>query len=166
MRSTRMLLPLFLLGLCPAAARAQTLSEQAIAQINAAAEVRVRIPSGKRRTLHAPQADSISVRYTLGDERDRAATGPRQQAVLLTDVVEIERPTGNHLRKGAILGGLIFGGYVLLLDRANIGWGPASSSQTARDTFMATLIGAGIGALIGIGSKRWETVYRASCCGP
>ena len=153
---------LVILPLLAAPARSQTLTSRAIEQINAAARVRVRFASGIRVTLYAPRADSARLRYELGEARNRGGTLVVVAPPLpMADVLEIQRPIGTHTWKGAKLGAAILGVWALMLCHSDMGGGTCTSSQTRSGVAVSAFIGAGIGALIGSGSKRWETVYRA-----
>ena len=165
MRAVRMLtLPLLIMLAVPARASSQTLSSRAIEEINAAALVRVQLTAGKRGLLYAPQADSTSLRYERSHGLQRGGSVVQLAPPLaVADVVEIQRPIGNNAGHGAKIGAAIGLGLSLLAVAAASSdpWAKPTTGEAVGVTVFWTSIGAGIGALIGNGSKRWETVYRA-----
>jgi hypothetical protein len=154
-------LPLLIMLAVPALASGQSLSTRAIEQINATELVRVRLVQGKRRTLYAPQADSDSLRYQTQKLNSRRTAVQLPRALPMADIAQIERPIGTHVVKGAIKGAVIGGAYGYLLCHANLPGGTCSAKETITGVAVVALVGAGIGALIGNGRKRWETIYQA-----
>ena len=157
-------LPLLALIAVPTLARGQSLSPRAIEDINRAALVHVRLTAGAQGTLVNPQADSTSLRYGQSHVRNRGGSVVELAAPLpVTDVIEIQRPTGTNAGKGARIGAVIGASLALLAVIAASGdsWTSPSAGQSVAAIGVWTLLGAGVGSLIGNGSKRWETIYRA-----
>ena len=157
-------LSLVTLGALAAPGAAQSLSARAIAQINASALVHVQLIDGERVTLITPQADSTTVRY--GDSRVLNRGGSVVQLaepLPVADFIEIQRPIGTGAGKGAKIGAGIGATLAVLAVIAASGdeWTRPTAGQSIAAIGLWTLLGAGAGSLIGNGSKRWETVYRA-----
>jgi len=156
-------LPLLLLGVLPASGQSRTLSPRAIEDINAAAVVRVRLTAGRRSMLYAPQADSTTLRYRRSPMPNHDGSLVQLAPPLqVADMVEIQRPIGTNAGHGAKSGAGIGAGLAVLALFAASGteFSPSARHAVAAVTIW-TFIGAGVGALIGVGSKGWETVYRA-----
>jgi hypothetical protein len=136
-------------------------AQSAWAQLESGARIRVTASNSSpaRRTGSFVSLDGDSLRYTAA-AADSIVTLP------LGSVARLERSTGRHsgAGRGAAIGGLIGGGLGLALGLA------ASSEENSfyevggEDVAVVTVllgaVGAGVGALIGSGSKRdrWETV--------
>ncbi len=169
MRSLRIiLLPLLVgaLAATAASAQSQSLSSRAVADINAATLVRVSLVRGPSGMLLRPQADSMSLRYGQSRMRSRGGSVVELAAPLaVADVLEIERPVGTNAGKGARIGAGIGAALSLLAvvvtASSNDYYYKPSAGQYVAAVGIWTLLGAGIGSLIGNGSKKWETVYRA-----
>ena len=157
-------LSLVTLGALAAPGAAQSLSARAIAQINASALVHVQLIDGERGTLITPQADSTTVRYGESRVLNRGGSVVQLAEPLpVANFIEIQRPIGTGAGKGAKIGAGI--GATLAVLAVIAASGDAWTSPTAGQSIAAigvwTLLGAGVGSLIGNGSKKWETVYRA-----
>ena len=165
MRLPRMVpLPLLMLGALPATGHSQTLSPRAIEDINAAAVVRVRLSAGRQGQLFAPQADSTNLRYGRSRVLNHGGSLVELAPPLaMADVVEIQRPIGSHAGHGAKIGAGIGAGLALLavIVASSDPWTEPSAGQAVGAIVVWTFMGAGVGALLGGGSKQWETVYRA-----
>jgi len=85
------------------------------------------------------------------------------EVLQVADMLEIQRPIGSNAGQGAKIGAGIGAGLALLAVIAASGdeWTAPSAGQAVAAVGIWTLMGAGVGALIGGSSKRWETVYRA-----
>ena len=164
MRSLRLLsLPLLALIAVPSLA-GQAFSPRAIADINHAPLVHVQLTAGTRGTLINPQADSLSLRYGQSHVRNRGGSVVEMAAPLpVADVIEIQRPIGTNAGKGARIGGIAGASLAVLAVIAASGdpWTSPSAGQSIAAVGIWTLFGAGVGSLIGSGSTRWETIYRA-----
>ena len=128
------------------------------AQADAGSRIRITTAHGSHRgTLVSLDGDSL--RYT------RSGTA-RVTALPLASVVRLERSAGKRSAagRGALIGGLLGGGFGLFLGIAastdNSGWWEVGPEDIAAVTAVVGATGAGIGALIGAASKRdrWETV--------
>jgi hypothetical protein len=164
MRSLRQLsLPLLALITAPSL-RGQAFSPRAIADINHAPLVHVQLTAGTRGTLVNPQADSLSLRYGQSHVRNRGGSIVELAAPLpVADVLEIQRPIGTNAGKGARIGGIVGASLAVLAVIAASGdeWTAPTAGQSVAAIGVWTLLGAGVGSLIGNGSTRWETIYRA-----
>lgn len=151
-----------LLGWLPAQATAQTLSPEAMQQVNVASRIRVRLASGEGGTLYAPAIDSGSLSYT--GSRLLGQSGNLAQLPLplpVSRITQIQVPHGSHALLGGKLGAGVGCGLSLLAIAVTSGDGWTSPNQAGRAIVALTLIGAGVGALIGSASPRWRTVYNA-----
>ena len=160
------LIPLSLvaLGALAAPGAAQSLSARAIAQINASALVHVQLIDGERGTLITPQADSTTVRYGESRVRNRGGSVVRLAEPLpIANLIEIQRPIGTNAGKGARIGAAVGAGLALLavIAASSDEWTRPTAGQSVAAIGIWTLFGAAVGSLIGNGSQRWETVYRA-----
>ena len=153
-----------LLGCLAAQATAQTLSPEAMQQVNAASRIRVRLASGERGTLSAPAIDSGSLSYTgsrvLGQVGSLAQLTP---PLPVSRITQIQVPHGSHAFLGGKIGAGVGGGLSLLAIAVTAGdsWTSPTPDEAGRAIVALTLIGAGAGALIGSASPRWTTVYSA-----
>ncbi|HEV8509326.1 MAG TPA: hypothetical protein VGQ48_02630 [Gemmatimonadales bacterium] len=163
---TYAIVPLSLVSLAAlvAPAAGQSLSARAIAQINASALVHVRLVDGECGMLITPDADSTTLRYGESRVRNRGGSVVQLAAPLpIADLIEIQRPIGTNAGKGAKIGAGIGAGLALLavIAASSDEWTRPTTGQSVAAIGVWTLLGAGVGSLIGNGSKRWETVYRA-----
>ena len=160
----RIVLGLALLGCLPDGATAQTLPPEAIQQVNAASRIRVRLTSGEQATLYAPAIDSGSLSYTgsrfLGHGGSLAQLPPPLPVPRIT---QIQVPRGTHALLGGKIGAGVGCGLSLLAIAVTAGdsWTSPTAEEAGRGVVALTLIGAGVGALIGSASPRWRTVYSA-----
>ena len=128
------------------------------AQVDAGSRIRVTTPHGSHRG-RLVSLDGDSLRYTRSDTA-------RVTALPLASVVRLERSVGKRSAagRGALIGGLIGGGFGLFLGIAastdNSGWWEVGAEDIAAVTAIVGATGAGIGALLGAASRRdrWETV--------
>ena len=168
MRSLRIiLLPLLVgaLAATAASAQSQSLSSRAVADINAATLVRVSLVRGAQR--HPAQAAGRLDEPALRAEPHARRGGSVVELaapLAVADVLEIERPVGTNAGKGARIGAGIGAALSLLAvvvtaSSTDYYYKP-SAGQYVAAVGIWTLLGAGIGSLIGNGSKKWETVYR------
>jgi hypothetical protein len=153
-----------LLGWLPAQARAQTLTPEAVQQVNAASQIRVRLASGERGTLYAPGVDSESLSYA--GSRLVGSTGSLAQLPPTLPVAQIrliQVPHGSHARLGSKIGAAVGCGLSLLGIAATSGdnWTFPTPEEAGFGIVALTVVGAGVGALIGSASPRWRTVYDA-----
>lgn len=153
-----------LLGWLPAPATAQTLPPQAMQQVNAASRIRVRLASGERGTLYAPAIDSGSLSYTgsrlLGSSGSVAQLPP---TLPVAQIRLIQVPHGSHALLGGKIGAAVGCGLSLLGIAATSGdgWTSPTPEEAGFGIVALTVMGAGVGALIGSASPRWRTVYDA-----
>jgi len=158
----------------PLVLRAQATSPPFQDQINAAVKIRVLGVWG-RADLTEPKLSADTIRYARSRIHASFSTPSAlplplsltlPQPLFLGDVTEVQVPAGNDAGHGAVAGGLLLGGLMLVATVATSSCDSCIASGTsAGDVIGATLvagaIGAGIGALIGSTSTRWKTVYRA-----
>jgi hypothetical protein len=164
MRSLKQIAPLLIVAGWPALVWGQSFSPRVIREINGAALVRINLSTGVRGTLYAPQADSLSLRYDHSQALNRGGSVVQLAEPLpVADFIEIQRPIGTGAGKGAKIGAGIGATLALLAVIATSGdeWTRPTAGQSIAAIGVWTLLGAGVGSLIGNGSKRWETVYRA-----
>jgi hypothetical protein len=153
-----------LLGCLPAQATAQTLPPEAMQQVNTASRIRVRLASGERGALYAPAIDSASLSYTgsrlLGLGGSLAQLPP---PLPVSQITQIQVPHGSHALLGGKVGAGVGCGLSLLAIAVTSGdgWTSPTAGEAGRAIVALTLIGAGVGALIGSASPRWRTVYDA-----
>ena len=131
------------------------------AQVEAGSRVRVTVapPSPGRRIGRLVSLDSDSLRYSRWNTTSVTA-------LPLASVARLEQSTERHSNtgRGAMIGGLIGGGFGLFLGIAastdNSGWLDVGVGEIAAITAIVGAGGAGVGALIGSLSKRdrWEPV--------
>jgi Trk-type K+ transport system membrane component len=158
----------------PPVLRAQATSAPFQDQINAAVKIRV-VGAWGRAELAEPSVSAGTIRYS----RARALTSFSAPSALplslslilpqplpLADVTEVQVPAGNDAVHGAVVGGLLLGGLMLVAGVAASSCDAcitsgASAGDVISVTLVAGAIGAGIGALLGSTSTRWKTVYRA-----
>jgi hypothetical protein len=153
MRALGVILPCLALQLTVAVGPAQ-----ALAQLDPGSRVRVTSEKGKQTgTLVALDGDTL--RYT----RLKASS---VTALPRASVVRLERSVGKRpaTGRGALIGGLIGGGFGLFLGIAastdDTGWFEVGPGEVAAAAAFTGAIGAGLGALIGAASRqdRWEAV--------
>ncbi len=165
MRGSRVVSCLLLLAGAPVLASAQELGSEVVGQINAASKARVRLIEGSRVTLYSPEADSTSLRFKGGEFVNHAGNGVQlSQPLPVAQVAEIQVANGTHAGKGAMIGAVI-GAALALLSIAVASSGDDSyysptTGEAVGGVVVFTLIGGGIGALIGSTSTRWKPVYR------
>jgi hypothetical protein len=155
----------FLLALValPVLGFAQALAPEVIDQINTSAKLRVSLSDGGRGTVYSPAADSTSLNFKHSAMPNRGGPtvelpGPFQVA----QVTKIQVAQGTNAGKGAMIGGAIGAGLVLLAVAGTSGtYAAPSTGQAVTAAVVWTGIGAGIGALIGGHSTHWRTVYPA-----
>jgi hypothetical protein len=157
-------LALIVLLLTAAALRplvAQALSAEALEAIHHAATARVRLAGEGWRPLAGTAADSAGT--TAGEAMlyitGRAGEAPG--AIPLSRVAQVQVKAGSHAGKGAKIGAAIGLGLSLLAVAAASGdsWTSPTTGEAVAATVSTTAFGAGIGALVGLTSPRWRTVY-------
>jgi hypothetical protein len=76
-------------------------------------------------------------------------------------ITQIQVPHGSHALLGGKLGAGVGCGLSLLAIAVTSGdgWTSPTAEEAGRAIVALTLIGAGVGALIGSASPRWRTVY-------
>ena len=167
MRFHRMVSCLLGLAGVPALASAQALGREAIEQINTAAQARVHLLDGGQGTVYSPAADSTSLNFKHSAMSNRGGPtvelpGPFQ----VDQVTKIQVAQGTNAGKGAMIGGAIGAGLVLLAVAGTSGtYAAPTTGQAFAAAIVWTGIGAGIGALIGGRSTHWKTVYPAKADG-
>ena len=164
MRIREIFLGVSLLGCLAAQATAQTLSPEAIQQVNAASRIRVRLASGEGGTLYAPAIDSGSLSYTGSRVLGQVGSLAQLTAPLpVAQITQIQVPHGSHALLGGKIGAAVGCGLSLLAIAVTAGdsWTSPTPDEAGRAIVALTLIGAGAGALIGSASPRWRTVYDA-----
>jgi hypothetical protein len=134
-------------------------------RIQNAARIRARLPTGWA-TLEAPRLRQDTLHFLRGSAHDRGGRAVSLQPPLaLGDIAEIQVPAGGQSKKGAAWGAGIGGALGLILAIAATAESDCLGCPTDAEGFVAVPIlaalGAGVGALIGAGSTRWQTVYRA-----
>ena len=134
----------------------------ALAQLQAGSRIRVTSDRGSRvGTLVSLETDSL--RYTTSDTASVTA-------LPLASVLKLERSVGkrSNAGRGATIGGVVGGGLGLGLGLIASADDDEFYDVGPEDVAVVTLflgaVGAGVGALIGSGSKRdrWETVPLAA----
>ena len=146
-------------------ARAQTLTPDALQEVNAAARVRVRLASGQRGTLYAPAIDAGSLSYT--GTRLFGSSGSLAQLpspLPVAQIRQIQVPHGTHALLGGKIGAAVGCGLSLLAiaKTSGDGWVSPTPGEAGFAMVVLTFAGAGVGALIGSASPRWKSVYDAS----
>jgi hypothetical protein len=163
MRGNRVLYCLLLLGGAPVLASAQELGSDVVGQINASSKARVRLIQGPRATLYSPKADSTSLDFKRGEFVNHAGSVVQlSQPLGVAQVEEIQVAQGTHAGKGAKIGAGVGAGFILLMlvvNKAIDGY-PPTTGQAVGGVVAWSLIGSGIGALIGSASTRWKPVYH------
>jgi hypothetical protein len=165
MRLTWMLPLLSLLLALSGQAAAQTLPPKLMGQVNAASQIRVRLASGERGTIDAPTMDTARLSYTGSRviAKDGSTIGV-PQPLPLTQITQIQVPHGSNAVRGAKIGAAIGLGIAALAVATTTG--SDFASPTPKDGGRAivgfTVLGAGLGALLGRTSPRWITVYGAT----
>ena len=163
MAALRILVCFLLVGTIAARSEAQTLPAQTVQEISAATKARVRLRAGNWVTIYGPRADSTSLTYRRGEFLNRGGALvqlPPPLPVNRLDSIQISR--GSHAGSGAKIGGGIMAGLtVLAIVGCNGTICEPSSGGALAALVVWTAIGAGVGALIGSGSPRWETIYVA-----
>lgn len=153
----------------PALLRAQDLPSPGggwlAARLEAAGHARIRLASGWA-AVESPRLHGDSVRFTRGTMSDRGGRPvPLRPPLALGDVLELRVPAGNRAGTGALWGGAIGAGLGFIVALAAASSGPCFACPTAEESFIAVpvlaAVGAGVGALVGLGTTRWRTVYRA-----
>ena len=152
-----------LIGLWARAA-AQTLPLDAMQQVNGSSRVRVRLASGEWETVYRPVVDSESLSYSasgLIGQGGRVAQLPPPLPV--ARIAQIQVPHGSHALVGGKIGAGIGCALSLLAIAVASGdsWTSPTGAEAGRAIVTLTLIGGGVGALIGSASPRWRTVYGA-----
>ena len=151
---------LYLSGaLAPAAA--QQLSPETVQQISSASRARARLAGeGWHRlagstTSPAASADGAQLYFAAGRE------GEPITPVALSRIAQVQVARGSHAGSGAKIGGGIGLGLSLLAIAVTAGddWAAPTAGQAIAGTILNTAFGAGVGALIGLASPRWHTVY-------
>jgi len=144
---------------------AQSLTPDALQQVNAASRIRVRLASGERGVLDAPAIDSGNLSYTgnhlLGSSGSLAQLPP---PLPVAQVTQIQVPHGSHAPLGGKIGAAVGCGLSLLVIAAasGDGWTSPTPDQAGFAIVALTVVGAGVGAVIGSASPRWKTVYDTS----
>jgi hypothetical protein len=137
-------------------------ADPALAQLQAGSRIRVTSDRGSRiGTLVSLETDSL--RYATSDTGAVAA-------LPLASVVKLERSVGkrSNAGRGAAIGGGIGGalglGFGLIASADEDAFYTYGPEDVAVATLFLGAVGAGVGALIGSGSKRdrWETVPLAA----
>jgi hypothetical protein len=146
----------------PALVLGQTLSADAIRQINTASKARVNLVERGRGTVYNPTADSSSVAFARSEFMNNGGVYENLASPFeVTHVTEIQVARGTHAGKGAAIGGGI--GAVIGLLTVAVASGESLGSPTTGETVgaiaLCTGVGAGVGALLGLTSTRWKTVY-------
>ena len=141
---------------------AQALTPDARQQVNAASRIRVRLASGERGVLEAPAIDSGSLSYTgnhlLGSSGSLTQLPPPLPVARIT---QIQVPHGSHALLGGKIGAAVGCGLSLLgiAAASGDGWTSPTPQEAGFAIVVLTFVGAGVGAVIGSASPRWETVY-------
>lgn len=141
---------------------AQGLSPETLQAIHNASRARVRLAGEGWHPLSGTGADSAGV--AAGEASIFIGPGHAGQlsgAVPLSQVAQVQVKAGSHAGSGAKIGGAIGLGLSLLAIAVTAGddWTAPTGEQAIAGTMMTTAIGAGIGALVGLTSPRWRTVY-------
>ena len=160
MRSRPALIVILLAAAAVRPLAAQALSAEALEAIHHAASARVRLAGEGWRPLAGTTADSAdaaggAMLYVNG----RAGEAPG--AIPLSRVAQVQVKAGSHAGKGAKIGAAIGLGLSLLAVAAASGdsWTAPTTGQAVAATLSTTAFGAGIGALVGLTTPRWRTVY-------
>jgi hypothetical protein len=143
---------------------AQTLSLEAIEEINAASKARARLRDGGWINLYDARADSTSLTFRRGEFLNRGGTLVEvNPPLLVSQLTQIQVSLGSRAASGAKIGGGIMAGLTMI---AIVGCQGTSCEPTSGQALTAlvgwTGIGAGVGALIGSGSSRWKTIHPTS----
>lgn len=159
MRSRPILTALLLTGLSGPAV-AQELSSETLQAIQHASHARIRLAGEGWRSLTRTAAGSEAsdgATFYVGSGR----AGQPPGAVPLSQVAQVQVRAGSHAGSGAKIGGAIGLGLSLLTIAVASGddWTAPTGGQAIAGTAVTTAIGAGIGALVGLTSSRWRTVY-------
>ena len=164
MRGSRVVFCLLLLAGAPVLASAQELGSEIVGQINASSKARVRLVEGPRATLYSPKADSTSLGFKRGEFVNHAGSVVQlSQPLQVVQVAEIQVAKGSNAGKGATIGagiGLALGLLAVAVASSEDSYLSPSTGQYASGVVVFTLVGSGIGALIGSTSTRWKPVYR------
>ena len=152
MRPRPIVTALLLLAGLSASVAAQELSPETLQAIHNASRARVRLAGAGWRPLTGA-AGGASM-YVGG-------RGGQPSAVPLSQVAQVQVKAGSHAGSGAKIGGAIGLGLSLLAIAATAGddWAAPSGEQAIAGTMFTTAFCAGIGALVGLTSPRWRTVY-------
>jgi hypothetical protein len=146
-------------------ARAQTLTRDALQEVNAAPRVRVRLASGERGTLYAPAIDAGSLSYT-GNRLLGSSGNPAQlpSPLPVAQITQIQVPHGTHALLGGKIGAAVGCALSLLViaGTSGDGWVSPTPGEAGFAVVALTVVGAGVGALIGSASPRWKSVYDTS----
>jgi hypothetical protein len=160
MRRRPILIALLLLpGPFPGLA-AQELSPETLQAIHSASRARVRLAGEGWHRLTAADSSGVAAggaSIFIGAGRAGQPAG----AVPLSRVAQVQVKAGSHAGSGAKIGGAIGLGLSLLAIAVTAGddWAAPTGEQAIAGTMVTTAIGAGIGALVGLTSPRWRTVY-------
>ena len=156
MRPRPIVTALLLLAGLSASVAAQELSPETLQAIHNASRARVRLAGEGWRPLTGAGADAAG-----GASMYVGGRGGQPSAVPLSQVAQVQVKAGSHAGSGAKIGGAIGLGLSLLAIAATAGddWAAPSGEQAIAGTMFTTAFGAGIGALVGLTSPRWRTVY-------
>jgi hypothetical protein len=133
-------------------------------QVSAASKIRVRLVRGGWGTLDGPAIDSVTLSYTGSRFLNRRGGNVQLAAPLpMAQVAQIQVPRGSHAGRGAQIGGTAGLGLSLLMVAAMASdpWLSPTTGEAVGFAVGGTVMGVGLGALIGSTSRRWTTVYRA-----
>ncbi len=138
--------------------------ERLQARVNSQDRVRILTEWG-RIELYDPRLTDEAITYARAQfARSLSGAVPAfPQPLPLSRVSQIQ-VRGSAAGSGAIIGASVLGGLVLLVGigaAAEGGWFAPSAGEVVRATVVFAGIGALIGAAIGAGSGKWKTVYRA-----
>jgi hypothetical protein len=161
MRSRFLLTMLLLLAAAFQPLAAQELSPEALSAIQSASHARARLTGeGWHRlagSATSPAASPDGAQLYLAAGRGGEPTTP----IALSRVAQVQVARGSHAGSGAKIGGGIGLGLSLLAIAITAGddWAAPTAGQAIAGTILNTAFGAGVGALIGLASPRWHTVY-------
>ena len=132
----------------------RSLASDVVGQINASSKARVRLIEGPRATLYAPKADSTSLGFKRGEFVNHAGSVVQLSQPLcgVAQVAEIQVAKGSNAGKGAMIGAGALGTALALLavaDRRLEDSFTRRALGSTRVVAVFTLVGSGIGALIG-----------------
>jgi hypothetical protein len=144
-----------------APAATQQLSPETIQQISTASRARARLAGERWHRLAgsavspAATADGTQLYFAAGRE------GEPIKPIPLSQISQVQVARGSHAGSGAKIGGAIGLGLSLLAIAVTAGDDLAAptAGQAIAGTLLNTGFGAGVGALIGLASPRWHTVY-------